>query len=39
MKFSALGLSEAVMKGISEARFTDCTPVQELVLPYSLAKM
>ena len=33
MKFSALGLSEAVMKGISEARFTDCTPVQELVLP------
>ena len=37
MKFSALGLSEAVMKGISEARFTDCTPVQELVLPYSLA--
>ena len=32
MKFSALGLSEAVMKGISEARFTDCTPVQELVL-------
>ncbi len=37
MKFSALGLSEAVMKGINEARFTDCTPVQELVLPYSLA--
>ena len=37
MKFSALGLNEATMKGLAEARFTDCTPVQELVLPYSLA--
>ena len=37
MKFSALGLNEATMKGLADARFTDCTPVQELVLPYSLA--
>ena len=36
MKFSALGLNEATMKGLADARFTDCTPVQELVLPYSL---
>lgn len=37
MKFSALGLNEATMKGLAKAQFTDCTPVQELVLPYSLA--
>ena len=37
MKFTALGLNEATMKGINDAQFTDCTPVQELVLPYSLA--
>ncbi len=37
MKFSALGLSEATMQGLNDVHFTDCTPVQELVLPYSLA--
>lgn len=37
MRFTALGLNEATLQGISDAHFTDCTPVQALVLPHSLA--
>jgi ATP-dependent RNA helicase RhlB len=37
MKFSELNLPEAVLQGINEAGFTDCTPIQEKTLPLSLA--
>lgn len=37
MRFTALGLNEATLQGIADAQFTDCTPVQALVLPHSLA--
>ncbi|MFA7128939.1 MAG: DEAD/DEAH box helicase, partial [Sphaerochaeta sp.] len=37
MKFSELPLSEQVLKGIESAGFTDCTEVQEKVLPVSLS--
>ncbi len=36
MKFTELPLSEQVLKGIEAAAFTDCTEVQEKVLPVSL---
>ncbi|HKL59146.1 MAG TPA: DEAD/DEAH box helicase [Sphaerochaeta sp.] len=38
MKFTELPLSEQVLKGVTSAGFTECTEVQELVLPVSLAK-
>ncbi|MGE4585345.1 MAG: DEAD/DEAH box helicase [Sphaerochaeta sp.] len=36
MKFTELPVSEQVLKGIESAGFTDCTEVQEKVLPVSL---
>lgn len=36
MKFTELPLSEQVLKGIEAAGFSDCTEVQEKVLPVSL---
>lgn len=36
MKFTELPLSEEVLAGIGKAGYTDCTPVQETVLPVSL---
>ncbi len=37
MKFSELNLPDAVLRGIAEAGFTDCTPIQEKCLPLALA--
>ncbi len=37
MKFTELPLSEQVLKGVTSAGFTECTEVQERVLPVSLA--
>ena len=37
MKFTELPLSEEVLAGIAKAGYTDCTPVQETVLPVSLS--
>jgi ATP-dependent RNA helicase RhlB len=37
MKFSELELPQAVLRGINEAGFTDCTPIQEKSLPLALA--
>ncbi|HEX9023959.1 MAG TPA: DEAD/DEAH box helicase [Geobacteraceae bacterium] len=37
MKFSELNLPDAVLSGIAEAGFTDCTPIQEKCLPLALA--
>jgi ATP-dependent RNA helicase RhlB len=37
MKFTELNLPEAVLRGIEDAGFTDCTPIQEKSLPLSLA--
>ncbi|AEV28994.1 DNA/RNA helicase, superfamily II [Sphaerochaeta pleomorpha str. Grapes] len=37
MKFTELPLSEQVLKGIEAAGFSDCTEVQEKILPISLA--
>ncbi len=37
MKFSELQLPELVQRGIEEAGFTDCTPIQEKSLPLALA--
>ena len=37
MKFSALDLPDLVSRGIEAVGFTDCTPIQERVLPLSLA--
>jgi ATP-dependent RNA helicase RhlB len=37
MKFSDLNLPEIVMRGISDAGFTECTPIQEKTLPLALA--
>ena len=36
MKFKELNLPEALMQGINEAGFTDCTPIQEKSLPLAL---
>jgi len=38
MKFTELPLSEQVLKGIATAGFSDCTNVQEKVLPTSLSR-
>ncbi len=38
MKFTELPLSEQVLKGIETAGFSDCTEVQEKVLPTSLSR-
>ena len=37
MKFRELNLPENVLRGINEAGFTDCTPIQEKSLPLALA--
>ena len=37
MKFIELNLPEAVLRGIGDAGFTDCTPIQEKSLPISLS--
>jgi ATP-dependent RNA helicase RhlB len=37
MKFIELNLPEAVLRGIEDAGFIDCTPIQEKSLPLSLA--
>src|SRR5512137_2455452 len=37
MKFTELNLLETVLRGIDEAGFTDCTPIQEKSLPFTLA--
>lgn len=36
MKFNELEINEYVLKGIEEAGFTECTPIQEMTLPVSL---
>ena len=36
MKFKELEINEYVLKGIEEAGFTECTPIQEMTLPVSL---
>ena len=36
MDFNELNLPEALMKGIAEAGFSSCTPIQEHTLPISL---
>jgi ATP-dependent RNA helicase RhlB len=36
MNFNELNLPEALMKGIAEAGFSSCTPIQEHTLPISL---
>lgn len=38
MKFTELPLSEQVLKGVASAHFTDCTEVQQRVLPVSLTQ-
>ncbi|WP_298266909.1 DEAD/DEAH box helicase [Geobacter sp.] len=37
MKFSDLNLPEPVLRGVADAGFADCTPIQEKTLPLSLA--
>lgn len=37
MKFTEFDLPEEVLRGIADAGFTDCTPIQEKTLPLSLA--
>jgi len=37
MKFTELNLQEPVLRGVKEAGFTDCTPIQEKTLPLALA--
>ncbi|MDD2318435.1 MAG: DEAD/DEAH box helicase [Geobacteraceae bacterium] len=36
MKFTELDLPEVVMRGIADAGFTECTPIQEKTLPLAL---
>ncbi|MFQ5829626.1 MAG: DEAD/DEAH box helicase [Candidatus Methylomirabilia bacterium] len=36
MEFSSLDLPDAVVRGIRDAAFTTCTPIQEAVLPVAL---
>ncbi len=36
-KFSELGLSPAILRGLEANGFSNCTPIQELTLPVSLA--
>lgn len=35
-KFSSLGLADSLIKGLNEAGFINCTPIQEQTLPLSL---
>ena len=35
-KFSSLGLTDPLIKGLNEANFLNCTPIQEQTLPISL---
>lgn len=37
MKFTELNLPEEVLQGISDAGFSECTPIQEKTLPLALA--
>ncbi len=37
MKFNEFNLPETVLRGIKEAGFTDCTPIQAMSLPLALA--
>ncbi len=37
MKFTELDLPEEVLRGIAEAGFTECTPIQEKTLPIALS--
>src|SRR5690349_24275030 len=37
MKFTELNLQEPVLRGVHEAGFTDCTPIQAKTLPLALA--
>src|SRR5689334_7102542 len=37
MKFTELNLQEPVLRGVEEAGFTNCTPIQEKALPLALA--
>jgi ATP-dependent RNA helicase RhlB len=37
MRFDELNLPEQLLRGITEAGFTNCTPIQEQTLPISLA--
>jgi ATP-dependent RNA helicase RhlB len=37
MKFTEFELSEQVLRGIEDAGFTDCTPIQEKTLPLALS--
>nr|WP_130472819.1 DEAD/DEAH box helicase [Candidatus Magnetaquicoccus inordinatus] len=37
MKFTDLAIPEAVMLGIRACGFTDCTPIQAMTLPLTLA--
>ena len=37
MKFTEFNLPETVFRGIDEAGFTDCTPIQEKTLPLALS--
>ncbi len=37
MQFSELAIPEPIMAGIRDCGFTECTPIQELTLPLSLA--
>ena len=37
IKFSEFELAEPVRRGIDDAGFVDCTPIQELTLPHGLA--
>jgi len=36
LKFNELKINEYVLKGIEDAGFTECTPIQEMTLPVSL---
>ena len=37
MHFDELGLPAEVLRGVEDAGFTECTPIQERALPYTLA--
>lgn len=36
--FASLGLTPALLRGLDEAGYTHCTPIQAATLPYALAK-
>ena len=37
MKFTEFNLPEQVFRGIEDAGFTDCTPIQEQTLPLAFS--